>query len=141
MDRLAKAYLTASHYHTGQFYGAQPYINHLTRVEELVRNSGYSDTYLIVALLHDILEDTDCTPLEIEKEFGCVVRDAVIAMTHKSGFSYRDYVLEQVCKNDIAKVIKFFDATDNLCNSVLNKEKGHLTEKYIGALHMLTFGY
>jgi (p)ppGpp synthase/HD superfamily hydrolase len=70
-------------------------------------------------LLHDLLEDTKCTPLEIEKRFGPRVLQLVEALTFDD--SIRDYQLRW--KGPIAKMVaigrdacimKTVDMHDNL---------------------------
>ncbi|MCB6585535.1 GTP pyrophosphokinase, partial [Streptococcus gordonii] len=47
---------------------------------------------IIIALLHDTLEDTDVTYEEIKKEFGIAIADKIQLLTHKKGISYSDYL-------------------------------------------------
>ena len=53
-----------------------PYIYHPIRVAELVRDAGYGVRYQVVALLHDVLEDTKTTDEEI-MAFGEDIYEAV----------------------------------------------------------------
>lgn len=46
-------------YHSGQMYGDIPYLYHLEEVERIVAYEGESAR--VLALLHDVLEDTKCT--------------------------------------------------------------------------------
>ncbi|RZA03313.1 MAG: bifunctional (p)ppGpp synthetase/guanosine-3',5'-bis(diphosphate) 3'-pyrophosphohydrolase [Proteobacteria bacterium] len=62
---------------------ANPYINHpiaLTRV--LSVEGGVTDTeVLCAALLHDTIEDTDCTADELRQEFGAAITAIVLEVT------------------------------------------------------------
>ena len=55
-------------YHVGQMYGQFPYTYHLYNVCGLI--STYGEFTQVIALLHDILEDTECTEGEIKVLFG-----------------------------------------------------------------------
>ena len=105
--------------------GGHPYIWHLYYVAESVereltveitneeaekRRKAY-----IVALLHDILEDTDCTVDILREEgFDDEIIDAVVAITRrKSEHSYFDFI-KRVKENEIAKIVKIYDLEDNM---------------------------
>jgi (p)ppGpp synthase/HD superfamily hydrolase len=62
---------------------AQPYLNHLIEVAELVAMAVKEpDTHLIAAaLLHDTVEDTGTTKEELEREFGEDIADLVAEVT------------------------------------------------------------
>lgn len=62
---------------------AQPYVNHLAEVALLVSEAtGGTDGALIAAaLLHDVVEDQDVAPAEIESTFGADVAALVMEVT------------------------------------------------------------
>ena len=70
-----------------------------------------------VGVLHDVVEDTDCT-LKYLKACGFMphIVDAVDAITWRDGESLDDY-LARVNANEIATRIKIQDATHNLDRS------------------------
>lgn len=87
----------------------QPYILHPIRVM-----LGVDDRHAqMVAVLHDVVEDTDVTLDDIRKEgFDGRVIDALDRVTHKAGQSYAEYVVG--CKADpIARQVKMSDLRDN----------------------------
>lgn len=53
----------AYHWHRGQLrkYTGLPYTTHLETVFHLVKSVSHDDFMLCAALLHDVLEDTECT--------------------------------------------------------------------------------
>lgn len=52
--------------HSGQVRrSGEPVINHPVGVAEILKNSGYDEYFQIVALCHDLLEDTDTTAEEL----------------------------------------------------------------------------
>lgn len=70
---LDEAVAFAGHWHGGQTRPAgEPYLEHLleaTRV--LVEAVGVTDVDVLrAAVLHDVVEDTACTPAEVRKRFG-----------------------------------------------------------------------
>lgn len=66
-----------------------------------------------VALLHDVVEDSDITLDElIEEGFPKEVTDAIALMTHDESVPYLDYVA-QIKKNPIARVVKLADLRHN----------------------------
>ena len=114
----------ATEKHKGQKYGERNYIPHVEEVMDEVlrldlRKLGLArHTVATVAVLHDILEDTDTTVAELEK-FGAEAVEAVLTITKQKGESRKDY-LERVKNNKIAKVVKMADAVCNLRNSLLD---------------------
>lgn len=75
-----------------------------------------------VALLHDVLEDTEVTLNEIEKiftEFGystyfdLYIRQALILITHDKSEDYEIYI-DRMLVNPIASICKMMDLTDNM---------------------------
>ncbi|MFI5297376.1 MAG: HD domain-containing protein [Polyangiales bacterium] len=73
----------ATRAHGSQLYGTHPYAAHLRSVVRLCTPFG-ADAQ-IVAWLHDTLEDTDLSPLEIEKEFDSQIRACVEKVTKRKG--------------------------------------------------------
>jgi (p)ppGpp synthase/HD superfamily hydrolase len=69
----------AVHRHGAQRYGDRPYASHLDEVAELVRPFG--DQAMVVAYLHDVIEDTETSAAEIEQEFGPLVARCVALIT------------------------------------------------------------
>jgi GTP diphosphokinase / guanosine-3',5'-bis(diphosphate) 3'-diphosphatase len=89
-EHIELAISIAKKYHSGQKdLGGNPYINHLMRVFKGV--GGYNANPIemgIVALLHDIVEDTPFPLKKVYELFGDVVGDAVKAIS-KDGSSIR----------------------------------------------------
>lgn len=77
----AKARAFAIKWHGTQQYGNEPYVVHLDEVVAILRNLDAEDWQLCAAYLHDVLEDTDCTPELIAEEFGPEVLHWVLTVT------------------------------------------------------------
>jgi len=81
---LDKAIQFATEAHEGQYrkYTHEPYITHPLAVMEIVRGvPGHTIEMLIAAVLHDVVEDTDVSLMQIQEEFGDVVSDLVLHLT------------------------------------------------------------
>jgi (p)ppGpp synthase/HD superfamily hydrolase len=78
--------LFATEKHLGQTRknGVTEYITHPIGVAKIVEKYGGDEAQIQIALLHDVLEDCDCTDLEIYEAFGQDVADGVIALTNTS---------------------------------------------------------
>jgi (p)ppGpp synthase/HD superfamily hydrolase len=89
--------------------GGQPYILHCLRV----MLPQTDDTDRQVALLHDVVEDTDVT-LEylLQQGFSEQVVSAVDALTHRDGESYAQYVI-RLSQSEVATRVKLADLQDN----------------------------
>lgn len=66
----------------------------------------------IVALLHDVIEDSDMS-LEDLSIFDKDIIEAVIAITRREDQSREDYI-KQVCSNEIARKVKIADLANNM---------------------------
>ena len=102
--------------HAGQTdKGGQPYINHPTAVAGMVS----SETEKIVALLHDVVEDSTITLDDIrDAGFNMEVVTALDCLTKRTGEAYEEY-LSRVAGNDIARAVKLADLTHNMDTSRL----------------------
>lgn len=111
MTDLEKAILISLEKHMGQTdVSSQPYILHPLRV---MLNMNTEDE-MIVAILHDTLEDTDLSLEElVEEGFASAVIDAIQAITHNVGEAYDDYIY-RVSQNELAKNVKLEDLKDNM---------------------------
>lgn len=103
------------------------------------------DEYLTcVALLHDVVEDTDITIEDLSKEFPFLITQAVDLLTHKPGVDYFDYIYK-IKSNFLARSIKILDILHNknkereaLITDESQKKKDARDDKYRRALQILT---
>ena len=111
MTKLEDAILLAVKNHKGQIDKAgQPYILHPLRL--ILKMDTEEER--IVAVLHDIIEDTPVTINELqEKGFSERIVDAVVCLTKKDGERYNEYI-ERVATNPLAKKVKLADLEDNI---------------------------
>jgi guanosine-3',5'-bis(diphosphate) 3'-pyrophosphohydrolase len=121
------AVLKAAHFaaqkHAGQRRkgaAAEPYINHLLEVAELVASAvAEPDTNLVIAaLLHDTVEDTGVTKEVLVETFGSDVADLVMEVTDDKSLPKAERKrLQIVHASQIsvrAQVIKLADKVSNL---------------------------
>ena len=140
MSDLEQAISIAVKAHAGQVDKAgQPYILHPLR---LMLKFNSTDA-MIVAVLHDVVEDSSITIQELEGfGFSDVVVDAVASLTRKSGESYEDFVV-RVSKNELARMVKIEDVKDNLnltrLSTITDKDLVRI-QKYHSALMVLVGG-
>ena len=104
------AYNIASKAHKGQKdKGGEDYFKHPLAVSNKL--SGEKDK--IVALLHDVIEDTDVTVNDLKKAgFSDEVVLAVSVITKKADEDYEEY-LNRVKQNPIALRVKIADMEHN----------------------------
>ena len=86
---IKKAYEFAEEKHAGQFRkSGEPYIYHPMNVA-LILTTVYADYETIAAgLMHDILEDCDCTDEEMREEFGSIITKLVQGVTKLSKINF-----------------------------------------------------
>lgn len=111
-EMLDKAIHLATNAHHGQFdKGGKPYILHPLRVMSYIRQDD--EELQCIALLHDVVEDTSVTYLELgEAGMSLRVIEGVMALTKQKGYSYDTYK-EQVFKNRDAMIVKMADLRHN----------------------------
>ena len=79
---ITKAFSVASDAHRNQMRSSgEGYINHPLAVARIVAEIGLDETSLAAALLHDSVEDTEITLIDVEKDFGADVAAIVDGVT------------------------------------------------------------
>ncbi len=113
---LEDAIVLATRAHLGQLYPSpepEPYILHPLRVMLRVT----SPVARIVAVLHDVVEDTDVTFRDLEERgFGKSILNALDRLTRRPGEDYDDYI-HRLAADPIAREVKLSDIQDNLGNN------------------------
>jgi (p)ppGpp synthase/HD superfamily hydrolase len=112
-----------------------PYVYHPFHLAEQM-DDEYSTC---VALLHDVVEDTDTTLDDLSRFFPKEVIDAIALMTHDDSVPYLDYV-RTIKSNPIASKVKLADLRHNSDLTRLDKidDKAiERAEKYKKAIRIL----
>lgn len=136
---LSKAISIAAVAFEGRYdKGGSPYILHCLYVMDKVKRLG--DNYAIVAVLHDLVEDTKWTIQDLrDLGFNEEILKALDLMTHKDGVSYDDYI-KGISTDVIATACKRSDLEHNMKASRLKgmrKKDFERLEKYIRAFAYL----
>lgn len=133
---LEKAIIRAAMAHEGQVdKGGLPYILHPLAV--MLSLPADDPSARIVAVLHDVVEDTSVTLADLAQWLPTMELNAVDAMSKRKGESNRDYWTR--CKaNPIARRVKIADMRHNSSVERLSclpyAEQEYLCEKYKEAL-------
>ncbi len=123
VQRIFTAAMFAAEKHAAQKRkgaAAEPYINHLIEVAQLIAGSSeWLDTNLVMAgILHDTIEDTGTTAEELERVFGSDIAALVVEMTDDKSQPKEVRKTSQVesapHKSVRAQVIKLADKISNL---------------------------
>lgn len=113
-----------------------PYVFHPFHLAEQMTDEDTT----VVALLHDVVEDTDYTLDDLRvMGFNEKVIEAIGLMTHAEGVPYMEYVAK-IKENPIAKAVKLADLAHNSDSSRLDNitEKDMVRrEKYKNAIEFL----
>ncbi len=82
---LTKAYHFAEKVHAGQMrHSGDPYFSHPVAAAEILIQQRMDIPSICTALLHDVIEDTDITREQLEKEFGQEIAFLVEGVTNLS---------------------------------------------------------
>lgn len=120
---------------------ASPYINHPVEVAALIAGVGETDIdTLVAAVLHDVIEDTDTKPEEVEAAFGPEVLAIVLEVTEEKNKEPEDKEKERQERRDRqlagapslsrpAKLIRIADKTANVRDILMRPPKGWSEER------------
>ncbi len=119
--------------HHGQVdQSGQPYIFHPYHLAEQMND----EITVCIALLHDVMEDTEVTYETLSKEFPKEIMDALLLLTHQKGVDYYDYV-RAIKQNPYAKTVKLADIAHNAdqtrmarCEQIQEEKLVYWREKY-----------
>ena len=117
--------------HQGQVdKSGQPYIFHPYNLAEQMTD----EISVCVALLHDVLEDTDVSLEELEALFPPEVTDTVSLLTRKPEQDYLDYI-RAVKKHPAARMVKLADLAHNSdesrfagCEDIVDLQTEHMEQ-------------
>lgn len=86
-----------------------PYIYHPIHLAEQMMD----EDAVCVALLHDVLEDTDVTFEQLAMQgFGETILEALVCLTHEKAMPYMQYI-ENIKKDPLARTVKLADLHHN----------------------------
>ena len=134
LKTFEEALSVAASMHKGEKrWDGSPYICHPMRVA-LAFNDVH---YMIVAILHDVVENTPMELDEIRIMFGNDVAEAVDSVTKREGEAYKDFILRSK-QHPVGRVIKIEDIEDNMADGAGDEEKNaSLMPRWRDALDVL----
>jgi len=134
MSQLEKAIGIALEAHRGQTdRGGHPYILHPLRLMTRMR----TDEARIVAVLHDVVEDSDWTLEKLRAAgFSEEVVSGVDALTKRQGETYDEQV-SRAAAHPLAREVKLADLEDNMDL----RRQGEVTEKDLPRLNKYRRGW
>lgn len=98
--------------------GDIPYVNHVLQVGNILAEDGQTTDVIIAGILHDVVEDTDCTFEELEAKFGANICGIVREVSDDKSLSKAERKQMQIDKAPYksvgAKAIKIADKLANL---------------------------
>lgn len=111
MDDITSAISIACKAHLGQTdKGGNPYILHPIRL----MMKFAEPKKMIVAVLHDVVEDGDVSLQDLRKSgFSEEVVAAIDCLSKRPGEAYDDFI-SRVLKNELARCVKLEDIRDNM---------------------------
>jgi (p)ppGpp synthase/HD superfamily hydrolase len=134
-ERIHKAYEFAKAKHAGQKRKNSnlDYFTHPKYVARIVEQIISNEKLVSVALLHDVLEDTDTTYDELVDIFGEEIAGLVYELTNKTeernGRKKKDYILDKMAKmSNEALLVKL---ADRLHNVLFLGKDGHDADDFI----------
>ena len=114
-DRIELAKQLSKYFHKDQKYGEHDYytyhISGVVKTLELVAKE-VSEDRIIVALLHDVFEDTTCGLGTLENIFNFSICNAVLRLSNITTHDYSNYI-EHVLGCGVARIGKYADSLFN----------------------------
>lgn len=114
-----------------------PYIYHPIHVAEQMD----TENECIIALLHDVVEDTNVTFKQLEEVFSKEIIDILKLLTREENIEYDEYI-KRIKNNSMACKVKIADLTHNLDKTRLDfvtEVDVKRNEKYKKALQILYY--
>jgi (p)ppGpp synthase/HD superfamily hydrolase len=108
--------------------GGALYYTHPYAVYKLMLDNNFGIEYQIVALLHDLIEDTNVFYEDILDISNERVAKAVKVLTKEDGYIMDEYIA-RIKDNELALMVKLADRVHNLSDAVNGNEK--FRKKYI----------
>ena len=131
-EKITKARELAERAHQGQTRDeGTPYFEHVNRVSQRLIDKNESSHSIVIAYLHDVLEDTHITYEELKEHFGLYVADGVNVLTKQKGADIKKY-LQNIIEYKSSRIayIKLLDRIDNISSLALCPDE-HKVRNYI----------
>jgi (p)ppGpp synthase/HD superfamily hydrolase len=130
---LQQAVLIATAAHKEQTdKGGELTIEHAKRV----MNAFNDEFSQVIAVLHDVVEDTYITIENIDAHFGSIVSGPIHTLTRRRDETYREYI-ERVNEHPVARRIKLEDVLDHVHPDRIHNLNESMIRRYHMALEIL----
>uniref|UniRef100_B1XUH6 (P)ppGpp synthetase I, SpoT/RelA n=1 Tax=Polynucleobacter necessarius subsp. necessarius (strain STIR1) TaxID=452638 RepID=B1XUH6_POLNS len=94
--QVKKAFQFSDAAHLGQYrHSGEPYITHPVAVAELCATWRLDAPSIMAALLHDVIEDTGCTKVDLVEKFGSKVAELVEGLTKLDKLEFQSHAEAQ----------------------------------------------
>ena len=138
-DRIELAKQLSKHFHKGQMYGKHDYYTyHILGVVKTLKSVAkeVTEDMIIVALLHDVLEDTTCSLGALENIFNINICNAVLRLSNITTHDYSSYI-EYVLRSGVARVVKYADSLFNYQECMMSGDvkRAERYQRNLDALH------
>lgn len=100
--------------------GRNYFEDHILKVYNKVIELGYGEKFQLVAILHDMLEDTNVTHSQLSELFGEDIADAVQILTIDKGICCGESAIlefsavKKATEHELTRVVRFADRLSNL---------------------------
>jgi guanosine-3',5'-bis(diphosphate) 3'-pyrophosphohydrolase len=93
---IKKAFQFSDAAHLGQYrHSGEPYITHPVAVAELCATWRLDAASIMAALLHDVIEDTGCSKIDLIEKFGIKVAELVEGLTKLDKLEFQSHAEAQ----------------------------------------------
>ena len=126
-DLLARAYQFSAAAHQGQMRNSgDPYVTHCVEVAKILADLQLDSITVATGLIHDVVEDTKMSVVDVEREFGAEIASIVDGLTKISKLpagassqdrqveNYRKLLLLSIAKDARVIIIKLADRLHNM---------------------------
>ena len=141
-SRIRKAFEIAKKAHAGQVDKAG--VNYIFHPMTVAFQCGGDDSAIIVALLHDVAEDTNLTIENLRDEINLTAEEvlALKILTHDKNIPYAEYIAK-IKTSELAAAVKIVDLRHNsdlsrIPENLRTDKDLQRVEKYAAALLALT---
>ena len=120
-------------------YASTEQAEHAKAVYTRIKESGYPESYAVVALLHDSLEDGYATKRELADWLNVSETELVALgfLTRRADQDYVEYI-HALKRNDMARAVKYADLYVNIKRCIDDLDSRYsLVGRYIGAWSIL----
>lgn len=104
---IERAYMVAELAHQGQLRkSGEPYITHPIAVSQILADLGIGPITIAAALLHDTVEDTDYTLVQLQKDFGDEIASLVDGVTKLDKVKFGEHAQAETVRKMVISMSK-----------------------------------